>query len=236
MADFLVFENVSKSFGTTRAADNVSLSIRKGEFFSLLGPSGRGKTTLLRILAGFEQPDAGRVLLDGEDITSLPPNKRKVNTIFQNYALFPHLTVWENIAFGLRIAKRPRSEVTAEVQRMLRLIQMEDQAHKRPDMISGGQKQRVAIARALINDPVMIIADEPTGNLDSHTGELILQIFVRLQAEGRTVILVTHDPEIAAMTPRRLEIRDGKIANTVDRKLAGLDRSLPAAAGVPASN
>ncbi len=118
MADFLVFENLSKRFGPTRAADNVSLSIRKGEFFSLLGPSGCGKTTLLRILAGFEQPDSGRVLLDSEDITSLPPHKRKVNTIFQNYALFPHLTVWENIAFGLRIAKVPKKEMEEEVGRM----------------------------------------------------------------------------------------------------------------------
>ncbi len=135
MAGFLEFVNVSKRFGSIRAVEQVSFSLNKGEFYSLLGPSGCGKTTLLRIVAGFENPDAGRVLLDGRDITELPPNHRKVNTIFQNYALFPHLSVRDNIAFGLRVAKRPRAEVDEEVDKMLALIQMEDQAAKRPDQI-----------------------------------------------------------------------------------------------------
>ena len=209
MADFLVFENLSKYFGTTRAADNVSLSIRKGEFFSLLGPSGCGKTTLLRILAGFEQPDSGRVLLDGEDITSLPPHKRKVNTIFQNYALFPHLTVWENIAFGLRISGCPKRELEAEVGRMLRLIQMEDQAHKRPDMISGGQKQRVAIARALINKPQVLLLDEPLAALDLKLRQrMLIELDLIHDEVGITFLYVTHDQSEAMSLSDRIAVMD----------------------------
>ncbi|HEX2694794.1 MAG TPA: ATP-binding cassette domain-containing protein, partial [Acidobacteriota bacterium] len=166
MSEFLEFRGVSKRFGTIQAVADVSLQVRKGEVFSLLGPSGCGKTTMLRIAAGFERPDAGRVLLDGEDITDLPPEKRKVNTIFQSYALFPHMTVRENIAFGLRVAKRPKGEIDDEVDRMLRLIRMADQAGKKPDLLSGGQKQRVAIARALVNRPRVLLLDEPLAALD----------------------------------------------------------------------
>src|SRR5690606_20527858 len=149
-----------------RAVDEVSLTIERGEVFSLLGPSGCGKTTLLRMAAGFERPDRGRILLDGQDLTGLPPHRRQVNTVFQNYALFPHLTVWENIAFGLRVAKRPRAEIRTEVDKMLALVQLEDQADKRPAQLSGGQKQRVAIARALINKPQVLLLDEPLAALD----------------------------------------------------------------------
>jgi len=213
LADFLVFENLSKNFGTTRAADNVSLSIRKGEFFSLLGPSGCGKTTLLRILAGFERPDSGRVLLDGEDITALPPHKRKVNTIFQNYALFPHLTVWENIAFGLRIAKCPRQYVESEVARMLRLIQMEDQAQKRPDRISGGQKQRVAIARALINKPQVLLLDEPLAALDLKLRQrMLIELDLIHDEVGITFLYVTHDQgEAMSLSDRIAVMERGRI-------------------------
>ncbi len=213
MADFLVFENISKSFGTTRAADNISLSIQKGEFFSLLGPSGCGKTTLLRILAGFEQPDKGRVLLDGEDITSLPPHKRKVNTIFQNYALFPHLTVWENIAFGLRIAKVAPKEIKAEVQRMLHLIQMEDQAHKRPDQISGGQKQRVAVARALVNRPRVLLLDEPLAALDLKLRQrMLIELDLIHDEVGITFLYVTHDQgEAMSLSDRIAVMNRGRI-------------------------
>ncbi|HAS82842.1 MAG TPA: spermidine/putrescine ABC transporter ATP-binding protein, partial [Verrucomicrobia bacterium] len=147
MPGFLHFENITKRFGDVLALDRVSLDVERGEIFSLLGPSGCGKTTLLRVAAGFEHPDEGRVYLDGVDITDLPPNHRKVNTIFQNYALFPHLTVRENIAFGLRIKGVERKKVRSEVDRMLALVQMEDRADKKPNQISGGQKQRVAIAR-----------------------------------------------------------------------------------------
>ena len=166
MSEFLEFDNVSKFFGSLRAVDGCSLEIKKGEFFSLLGPSGCGKTTLLRILAGFENPDTGRVRLDGQDITDLPPNHRKVNTIFQSYALFPHLTVQENIAFGPRIAGHSGRQLRDEVGAMLKLIQLEDQAHKKPGQLSGGQKQRVAIARALINKPQVLLFDEPLAALD----------------------------------------------------------------------
>jgi spermidine/putrescine transport system ATP-binding protein len=207
LADFLVFENLSKHFGSTRAADSVSLSIQKGEFFSLLGPSGCGKTTLLRILAGFEQPDHGRVLLDGEDITSLPPHKRKVNTIFQNYALFPHLTVRENIAFGLRISKCPRKQVEEEVDRMLHLIQMEDQAQKRPDQISGGQKQRVAIARALINRPQVLLLDEPLAALDLKLRQrMLIELDLIHDEVGITFLYVTHDQGEAMSLSDRIAV------------------------------
>jgi spermidine/putrescine transport system ATP-binding protein len=209
LADFLIFENVSKNFGQTRAADGVSLSINKGEFFSLLGPSGCGKTTLLRILAGFEQPDCGRVLLDGEDITALPPHKRKVNTIFQNYALFPHLTVWENIAFGLRISGRPKRETEEEVGQMLRLIQMEDQAEKRPDQISGGQKQRVAIARALINRPQVLLLDEPLAALDLKLRQrMLIELDLIHDQVGITFLYVTHDQGEAMSLSDRIAVMD----------------------------
>jgi spermidine/putrescine transport system ATP-binding protein len=207
LADFLVFENLSKNYGSTRAADSVSLSIQKGEFFSLLGPSGCGKTTLLRILAGFEQPDNGRVLLDGEDITALPPHKRKVNTIFQNYALFPHLTVWENIAFGLRISKCPRKQLEEEVARMLHLIQMEDQAQKRPDQISGGQKQRVAIARALINRPQVLLLDEPLAALDLKLRQrMLIELDLIHDEVGITFLYVTHDQGEAMSLSDRIAV------------------------------
>ena len=213
MAGFLVFDGVSKSYGTVRAADGVSLSVERGEFFSLLGPSGCGKTTLLRILAGFERPDAGRVLLDGEDITALPPNRRKVNTVFQSYALFPHLSVRENVAFGLRVARRPRREIEAEVDRMLALVQMEDQGHKRPDQLSGGQRQRVAIARALINRPQVLLLDEPLAALDLKLRQRMAIELDRIHDEvGITFLFVTHDQgEAMSLSDRVAVMKEGRI-------------------------
>ena len=191
---FLEFQGVSKRFGRLQAVDNVSLAIEKGEVFSLLGPSGCGKTTLLRICAGFEEPDSGRVFLNGEDITDLPPNRRQVNTVFQNYALFPHLTVRENIAFGLTVARRPRAEIASEVERMLALIQLQGHADKRPDQISGGQKQRVAIARALINRPQVLLLDEPLAALDHKLRQRMLVELDAIHDEvGITFLYVTHD-------------------------------------------
>jgi spermidine/putrescine transport system ATP-binding protein len=208
--DFLEFRGVTKTFGPVRAADGVSLGLRKGEFFSLLGPSGCGKTTMLRLAAGFEEPDAGRVFLDGRDITGLPPNKRKVNTIFQNYALFPHLTVRDNIAFGLAIARRPKAEIRAEVDRMLELIRMGDQADKRPSQLSGGQKQRVAVARALVNRPDVLLLDEPLAALDLKLRQkMLIELDLIHDEVGITFLYVTHDQAEAMSLSDRIAVMDG---------------------------
>jgi spermidine/putrescine transport system ATP-binding protein len=207
MVDSLLFENVSKAFGNTKALDNISFSIKKGEFFSLLGPSGCGKTTLLRLVAGFERPDKGRILLDGVDITHLPPNQRPVNTVFQNYALFPHLSIWENIAFGLKIAKCPKDEIEYKVDKMLTLIQMNSHAKKWPDQISGGQKQRVAIARALINQPQVLLLDEPLAALDLKLRQTMLLELDRIHDEvGITFVFVTHDQTEAMAVSDRIAV------------------------------
>jgi spermidine/putrescine transport system ATP-binding protein len=213
LGEFLEFQDISKRFGTIQAVENVSLQIKKGEFFSLLGPSGCGKTTMLRLAAGFENPNSGRILLDGKDITDLPPNERKVNTIFQSYALFPHMTVWDNIAFGLHIAKKSKPEIKSEVEKMLHLIRMADQAHKKPGLLSGGQKQRVAIARALINKPQVLLLDEPLAALD-------LKLRQRMQIEldmihdevGITFLYVTHDQgEAMSLSDRIAVMGSGRI-------------------------
>jgi spermidine/putrescine transport system ATP-binding protein len=213
MAEFLEFDDVSKHFGAVRAVDHVSFSVRRGEFFSLLGPSGCGKTTLLRLIAGFEQPDTGRILLDGRDITPLPPHHRSVNTVFQSYALFPHLSVRENIAFGPRVAHRPRAETRAEVDRLLALIQMEDQAHKKPDTISGGQKQRVAVARALINRPQVLLLDEPLAALDLKLRQRMLLELDQIHDQvGITFLYVTHDQtEAMSLSDRIAVMHRGRI-------------------------
>ncbi len=191
---FLRFENIRKSFGDFRAVDDVTLSIEKGQVFSLLGPSGCGKTTLLRMAAGFEQPDSGRIFLDGIDITTLPPEQRKVNTVFQNYALFPHLNVRENIAFGLKMARHGNDFIRSEVDRMLTLVDLEEQADKRISQISGGQKQRVAIARALVNRPQVLLLDEPLAALDLKLRQRLLVELDAIHDEvGITFLYVTHD-------------------------------------------
>lgn len=214
MSEFLEFVDVSKRYGEVHAVDHVSLSVRRGEFFSLLGPSGCGKTTLLRILAGFEHPDTGRVLLNGKDITDLPPNKRTVNTIFQSYALFPHMSLWDNIAFGLKIARRSKTEIKNEVEKMLALIQMEDHAYKKPDQISGGQKQRIAIARALINKPDVLLLDEPLAALDLKLRQRMLIELDNIHEEvGITFIYVTHDQgEAMSLSDRIAVMNKGQIA------------------------
>jgi spermidine/putrescine transport system ATP-binding protein len=213
MDDFVRFENVSRTYGAVRAVDKVTLSVAKGEFFALLGPSGCGKTTLLRMLAGFERPDEGRVFLGGQDMTDLPPHRRKVNTIFQSYALFPHLNVRENIAFGLRIAGRPKAEIEREVDRMLALMQMEDQGHKKTDQISGGQKQRVAIARALVNKPEVLLLDEPLAALDLKLRQRMLVELDAIHDEvGITFIYVTHDQgEAMGLSDRIAVMNRGRI-------------------------
>jgi spermidine/putrescine transport system ATP-binding protein len=210
LPEFLEFRGISKRFGEVRAVDDVSLEIRKGEFFSLLGPSGCGKTTMLRLAAGFEVPDAGRVLLDGRDITDLPPNKRPVNTIFQSYALFPHMTVRDNIAFGLTVAKRPKREVRDEVEGMLRLIHMEGQADKKPEQLSGGQRQRVAVARALVNRPRVLLLDEPLAALDLKLRQkMLIELDLVHDEVGITFLYVTHDQAEAMSLSDRIAVMDG---------------------------
>jgi spermidine/putrescine transport system ATP-binding protein len=203
----VVIKAVSKNFGGFRALNGIDLAIRKGEFFSLLGPSGCGKTTLLRIIAGFESPDSGAVLIDNADVLPLPPNRRQVNTVFQNYALFPHLTVFENVAFSLRIRRVPKKEVQPRVDSYLKLVQLEGHAHKKPNQLSGGQKQRVAIARALINEPRVLLLDEPLSALDAKLRQHMLIELDQIHDKiGITFIYVTHDQQEALSVSDRIAV------------------------------
>ena len=199
-----------KSFGGFEALKDVSLEIRKGEFFSLLGPSGCGKTTLLRVIAGFEDPDTGIVAIDGREVNGLPPDKRRCNTVFQNYALFPHLSVFENVAFPLRLRKVPNRLVKEQVRRHLALVQLESHAGKKPSQLSGGQKQRVAIARALINEPSVLLLDEPLSALDAKLRQhMLLELDQIHDQVGITFIYVTHDQAEALSVSDRIAVMDG---------------------------
>ncbi len=194
MTDFLTFENISKKFGQQQVVNNVSFSVAKGEVFSLLGPSGCGKTTLLRMCAGLEEPDTGKVFLDGKDITNLSPNERQVNTVFQNYALFPHMTVRENIAFGPKIAGWSKKKIVTEANLFMELTQMSEHKSKYPHQLSGGQRQRVAIARALINRPLVLLLDEPLAALDLKLRQRMLVELDTIHDQiGTTFLFVTHD-------------------------------------------
>jgi len=230
----LEIRNVSKIYHLggeeIRALDDVSLDIDAGEFVSIIGPSGSGKSTLMQITGCLDTPTLGTIKLDGTMIQNASPRQlagirnRKIGFVFQFFNLLPKLTVLQNVELPMVYGGVPARERHERVLKALQLVNLENRMKHRPSQLSGGQQQRVAIARALVNDPKIIFADEPTGNLDSHTGEVILQLFRQLSTEGRTIILVTHDPEIAAITPRRIEIRDGKVADTVDMTLAGLNR------------
>jgi len=205
--------DIAKSFGVTRAVDGVSLDIFPGEFFALLGPSGCGKTTLLRMLAGFEEPDAGRILLDGEDLTRIASHERPVNMMFQSYALFPHMTVEQNIAFGLQMERMPRRGIRERVDEMLALVHLEPLAGRKPEQLSGGQKQRVALARALAKKPKLLLLDEPLGALDRKLREATQFELVNIQESlGLTFVIVTHDQEEAMTVSTRLAVmREGRI-------------------------
>jgi len=208
---------IVKAFGqgqtALRALDNVSVAIRENEFFTLLGPSGCGKTTLLRLIAGFEYPTEGAIMLYGEDIAGLPPFKRPVNTVFQSYALFPHLTVAENVAFGLQMLGRPKDEIASRVSAMLKLVHMEELGNRRTDQISGGQAQRVALARALAPGPKVLLLDEPLSALDYKLRKEMQIELKRMQHEtGITFVFVTHDQEEAlTMSDRIAVMSKGKI-------------------------
>ncbi|MFZ5709200.1 MAG: ABC transporter ATP-binding protein [Pseudomonadota bacterium] len=201
----------SKVFGqgehAVRALDGVSITIDAGEFFTLLGPSGCGKTTLLRLIAGFESPTSGQILLDGQDITDLPPNRRPVNTVFQSYALFPHLTVSQNVAFGLQMLRRPATEVRTRTAEMLSLVKLDAMANRRTSQLSGGQQQRVALARALAPQPKVLLLDEPLSALDLKLRKEMQIELKRLQTEtGITFIFVTHDQEEALTMSDRIAV------------------------------
>src|ERR1700737_1242588 len=205
----LRIDAVVKKFGAFRAVDRLSLDIRAGEFFALLGPSGCGKTTLLRMLAGFETPDEGRILLNGRDIAQVLPHQRPVNMMFQNYALFPHLTVRDNIAFGLKRAGLPRAEIDARVAEMVALVKLEGLAKRKPDQLSGGQRQRVALARSLARRPQLLLLDEPLAALDKKLRESTQLELMEVQRRlGMTFIIVTHDQEEAMTVADRIGVMD----------------------------
>ncbi|AVO61864.1 MULTISPECIES: ABC transporter ATP-binding protein [Pseudomonas] len=200
-------DRVTKKFDETIAVDDVSLEIKKGEIFALLGGSGSGKSTLLRMLAGFERPTEGRIYLDGVDITDMPPYERPINMMFQSYALFPHMTVAQNIAFGLQQDKIPKAEIDARVAEMLKLVQMSQYAKRKPHQLSGGQRQRVALARSLAKRPKLLLLDEPMGALDKKLrSQMQLELVEIIERVGVTCVMVTHDQEEAMTMAERIAI------------------------------
>ena len=210
---YIAFENVTKIFGEFTAVNDLSLNIYEREFFALLGPSGCGKSTLLRMLAGFEEPTSGRILLDGQDLRGIPPYRRPVNMMFQSYALFPHMSVEANIAFGLKQDGMPKAEIDARVQEMLKLVKLEQFAKRKPHQLSGGQRQRVALARSVAKRPKVLLLDEPLGALDKKLREATQFELMDLQQElGLTFVVVTHDQEEAMTMADRIAIMDkGKV-------------------------
>ena len=234
--------NVSKIYRLgdeeIRALDDVTLDIEGGEFISIIGPSGSGKSTLMHILGCLDSPTKGTICLDRVMIQDASPRElasirnRKIGFVFQFFNLLPKLSVLQNVELPMIYSGISSKQRRERAMKALEAVGLANRAKHRPSQLSGGQQQRAAIARALVNDPRIIFADEPTGNLDSHTGDAILQLFRKLSQEGRTIELVTHDPEIAAVTPRRIEIRDGKIAVKLDLTLAGLDRQPGAASAL----
>ena len=213
----IVVDRLVKDFGDVRAVDDITLEIPAGEFFSMLGPSGCGKTTTLRVIAGFEEADSGRVLLDGQDVTWVSPKKRNVNMVFQDYALFPHMTVSENVAFGLKLRRVDRSEIASRVAEMLTVVRLDGYEDRRPAALSGGQRQRVALARALVNRPAALLLDEPLGALDLKLRrEMQLELKRIQQSTGTTFVYVTHDQEEALTMSDRIAVMDGGVVQQVD--------------------
>jgi len=212
---------LTKRFGSLAVVDDVSLRIDHGQLVCLLGPSGCGKTTTLRLIAGFERPDSGAIKLDGVDMSRTPPHKRRVNTVFQSYALFTHKNVRENIAFGLRYQRCTKEESRRRVDEAIALVQLGGMEERRPSELSGGQQQRVALARALISRPTILFADEPTGNLDSKTSAEILDLLrSSVDSYGQTTVMVTHEPRAAAIADRVLFLADGLIVRELHNATA----------------
>jgi putrescine transport system ATP-binding protein len=204
---FLQIQDVVKDFGSVRAVNHVSIDIAKGEIFALLGSSGCGKTTLLRMLAGFEKPTSGRILLDGKDLADMPPYGRPINMMFQSYALFPHLSVWDNIAFGLRRDGMPKAQIVERVEAMLKLVQLGGYAKRKPHQLSGGQQQRVALARSLAKQPQLLLLDEPLAALDKKLREETqIELVNIVEQVGVTCVMVTHDQEEAMTMASRIAV------------------------------
>lgn len=212
-------DGVSKRYahrvkGEIYAARDVRLDVRPGEFLTLLGPSGCGKTTTLRMIAGFETPDAGCIRFDGEDVTSLPANQRNIGFVFQNYALFPHLSVYENVAYGLRVRGHSDDVIGKSVGDVLALVGLAGYEQQFSGQLSGGEQQRVAVARAIVGDPSVILADEPTAALDSENGQAVMTVLAELAKDpSRAMFIVTHDPRIMPFADRILRIEDGRIVD-----------------------
>jgi spermidine/putrescine transport system ATP-binding protein len=235
----IVLENLSRRYGDHLALENLNLTVGAGEFFSLLGPSGCGKTTTLRLIAGFDRPDQGRVLLQGRDMTRVPPHRRPVNLVFQNYALFPHLNVWDNVAFGPRSLRLPETDIRRRVGEVLEVVRLADLARRRPQQLSGGQQQRVALARALVNAPAALLLDEPLAALDPDLRRTMRAELQRIQRQvGITFVLVTHDREEALSLSDRLAVlHEGRLEQVGSpRQLYNSPRSAVVATFLGAAN
>ena len=212
MTPYIQFDRVSKSFGALKVVRELDLMVRRGEFLSLLGPSGSGKTTILMMLAGFEAPTGGSILLDGKRIDHLPPHRRNLGVVFQDFKLLPNRTVYDNVAYALSATGASRKEIRAKVPDILRLTGLSTKLHSYPDQLSGGEQQRVSVARAFVNHPPLLLADEHTGNLDTHTSIGIMQLLYRINRAGTTVLVATHDSHLVDRMRRRvLELRAGRI-------------------------
>jgi spermidine/putrescine transport system ATP-binding protein len=212
----LSLENISVYYGDNLILENLSLDIKDKGFLTLLGPSGCGKTTILRVMGGFVKPNSGTIKFNGKIINNIPPNKREVNTVFQRYALFPHLNVYDNIAFGLNIKKVSKNELEERVEHMFDIINLKGYEYRNVASLSGGQQQRVAIARALIKKPKLLLADEPTANLDSITGKQILDLIAQInKKDDITVLFSTHDERVMDISSKIFTMEDGKIIKEV---------------------
>ena len=221
----IALQGVTKRFGKHEAVQSLDLEIADGEFFSLLGPSGCGKTTTLRMIAGFESPDEGRVMLRGQDVTKVPPNRRPLNMVFQQYALFPHMSVYDNVAFGLKVKHVPRAEHAGRIRELLAIVALEGFETRKPRQLSGGQQQRVALARALVNRPAALLLDEPLGALDVKLRKLMQLELKRIQHElGTTFVYVTHDQEEALAMSDRIAVMNGGVVEQVDSPRAIYER------------